>query len=352
MSVAHSSVSASLMRERSEAPLLRGPGLSTLRIPSHWPSQHSLFAAAIQQASRARLLGVKLLPDEPESLRRFDTSNFGLLAAYTYPQATRERLEVCNDWHAWLFFFDDIADEVSEVGQRPAHLEQLMVACVEVLRGAPLRAGATALEHYTLDIRERLRRFASDAWLARFADDVDLYLFRGTLPAAHHWASGTVPDFDAYYTQRALDSAVFTALDLIEITVEGRELPEQVLVHDDLQRMRELCTRVVALSNDLFSYEKEVLWHQNPNNLVHMLQVHLSMSLEDAVAEAIQVINKDVERFLVCEERLRESGWLEDSRVTYYVDGMKSWMRGNVTWSLVSGRYCSCTSPFPQMRYP
>ena len=350
MSAASSSASTGVSRARSEVPLLRGPSLSALRIPAHWPSEHSLFSAAIQQANRARLLKLKLLSTGAESLRRFDSSNFGLLAAYTYPQATRERLEVCNDWHAWLFFFDDVADEVSEVGQRPEALEELMVACVEVLRGAPMRPQATPLEHYTLDIGRRLRRLASQQWLSRFADDVDLYLFRGTLPAARHWAEGTVPDFDAYYTQRALDSAVFTALDLIEITVPGRELPVEVLTDFDLLLMRELSTRVVALSNDLFSYEKEVLWHHNPNNLVHMLQVHRGMDLEEAVAEAVRVINTDMERFLASEERMHQSGWLEDPRVAYYVAGMQAWMRGNVTWSQVSGRYCSRTSPFPELR--
>jgi hypothetical protein len=29
---------------------------------------------------------------------------------------------------------------------------------------------------------------------------------------------------------------------------------------------------------------------------------------------------------------------------------MKAWIRGNVRWSMVTGRYSSPTSPFPELR--
>ncbi len=335
-----------------EVPVLQGPSLSLLRIPSTWPSEPSPHARYIEQATRARVLGVKLLPRVPSVLRRFDASQFGLLAAYAYPEATRERLELCNDWHVWLFLFDDEADECADVGQRPAYLQEYMEACLEVLRGGALRTRARPLERFTYDIRRRMERLASESWLSRFADDVESYLFQGTLQASRHWTAGTVPDFDAYLTQRAEDSGMYTCVDLVEFAQEGRELPGHVLATPELRRMRELCTRVVALSNDLFSYEKEVLWSRNPNNLVHVLQVHHALGLEESVAEAIQVVNADVECFQACEERLLQSGLLDDARVAFYVDGMKAWMRGNVCWSLVTGRYCSPTSPFPELRRP
>jgi hypothetical protein len=311
-----------------------------------------MHARSIERATRARVLGVNLLPRVPSVLRRFDASQFGLLAAYAYPKATRERLELCNDWHVWLFLFDDEADECVEVGQRPAYLQEYMEACLEVLRGGALRPRARPLERFTHDIRRRMERLASASWLARFAEDVESYLFQGTLEASRHWTAGTVPDFDSYLTQRAEDSGMYTCVDLVEFAQEGRELPRDVLATAELRRMRELCTRVVALSNDVFSYEKEVLWSRNPNNLVHVLQVHQGLGLEASVAEAIQVVNADVACFQVCEERLLESGLLNDARVAFYVEGMKAWMRGNVCWSLLTGRYCSPTSPFPELRRP
>ncbi|MGZ3460125.1 MAG: terpene synthase family protein [Archangium sp.] len=332
-----------------EVPLLRGPRLSTLRIPESWGSEPSLHARAIDRATRERVLAVKLLPNVPSRVRRFDASQFGLLAAYTYPWGTRERLELCNDWHVWLFLFDDEADEQAEVGQRPEYLQQYVESCLRVLRGGTLRPDATPLERFTWDLRERACRLASQRWLERFSADAEDYLYRGTLPAARHWAAGTVPQLEPYIEQRAMDSAMYTAQDLMEFAREGQELPEALFRLPLVQRMRHLCTRVVGLTNDLFSFEKEVLWHRNPNNFVHVLRVNRGLDLETAIAQAIELINADTEVFIASEQELLASGPV-DPRVLAYVEGMKAWVSGNVRWSLVTGRYCSPTSPFPELR--
>ena len=39
-----------------------------------------------------------------------------------------------------------------------------------------------------------------------------------------------------------------------------------------------------------------------------------------------------------------------DPRVCAYVEGMKAWIRGNVHWSMVTGRYSSPSSPFAELR--
>ncbi|PTL83152.1 hypothetical protein [Vitiosangium sp. GDMCC 1.1324] len=330
---------------------MRGPSLSTLRIPASWHSEPSLHAKAIERATRARVLSLKLLPKVQAVVRRFDASQFGLLAAYTYPRGTRERLELCNDWHVWLFLFDDEADERQEVGQRPEYLQAYVEACLEVLRGGPLRARATPLECFTHDLRKRLRRLASGMWLERFAADVEDYLYRGTLPAARHWAAGTVPELEPYIEQRAMDSAMYTAQDLVEFAREGQELPELLFHSPRVQRLRHLCSRVVGLTNDLFSFEKEVLWHRNPNNFVHVLRVNRGLGLEEAIHQALELINEDTDAFIACEQELLASGPV-DPRVLSYVEGMKAWIRGNVSWSMVTGRYSSPTSPFPELRRP
>ncbi|WNG51228.1 hypothetical protein F0U60_49170 [Archangium minus] len=347
MLMAINSGSAAALSE--EVPLLQGPSLSALRMPPSCPLEPSLHAKAIDRATRARVLEVKLLPKEPSRVKRFDASQFGLLTAYTYPKGTRERLELCNDWHVWLFLFDDEADEQKEVGQRPEYLQAYVEACLKVLRGGPLRSRATPLERFTHELHTRMCRLASDMWLERFARDAEDYLYRGTLPAARNWAAGNVPELEPYIEQRAMDSAMYTAQDLVEFAQEGQELPEALFQLPLVQRMRHLCTRVVGLTNDLFSFEKEVLWHNNPNNFVYVLQVNRQLGLEEAIDEAISLINADTDAFIACEEELLASGPV-DPRVLSYVEGMKAWIHGNVRWSLVTGRYCSPTSPFPELR--
>ncbi|WP_155893427.1 terpene synthase family protein [Cystobacter fuscus] len=332
-----------------EPPRVEGLSLSLLRIPAALPCEPSLYAAAMERSTRGRVLALELLRREPAQVRRFDASQFGLLTAHVYPRGTRERLELCNDWHVWLFLFDDEVDERVEVGQRPAYLKAYVDACLEVLRGGALRARATPLERFTWDLRQRMSRLASEPWMERFVRDVEDYLHRGTLPAARHWTEGTVPDLESYIEQRALDSAVYTAQDLVEFAEPGQELPEELLRLPLVRRLRLLCTRVVALTNDLFSFEKEVLWHRNPNNFVHVLRVDRGLELREAISTAIDIINADTDAFIACEELLQASR-LADPRLLGYVEGLKAWIRGNVHWSLVTGRYSSPTSPFPELR--
>ncbi|HEX8535941.1 MAG TPA: terpene synthase family protein, partial [Cystobacter sp.] len=255
----------------------------------------------------------------------------------------------CNDWHAWLFLFDDEVDERAEVGQRPEYLKAYVDACVAVLRGGAPRAQATPLERFTWEWRQRMSPLASELWMERFVHDVEDYLYRGTLLAARHWTEGTVPELESYIEQRALDSAVYTAEDLVEFAEPGQELPEELFRLPLVQRLRLLCARVVALTNDLFSFEKEVLWHRNPNNFVHVLRVNQGLGLREAIFTAIDIINADTDAFVACEELLQASR-LADPRLLGYVEGLKAWIRGNVHWSLVTGRYSSPTSPFPELR--
>ncbi|MGH8606377.1 MAG: terpene synthase family protein [Gammaproteobacteria bacterium] len=270
----------------------------------------------------------------------FNRAQFALLTGYAYPKATLERFKLCNDWHSWLFFFDDPADEQTQLGKQPATLREYMEACLAVLRKGVLHSDPTPLERFTLDIRDRMRRVASETWLSRFADDVEEYLFKGTLKAAENWARGTVPDVPSYLIQRRYDSAVYTCQDLIEISEQGLELGSDILSDPAVQMLRDLCAQVVGLSNDIFSYRKEVLVQRNPNNLLHALMTHRCVSLEEAIHRGIELINADVKRFIACEEDLC-SRIGSDKSLQAYLQGLKAWMRGNVLWSQQTGRYAA-----------
>lgn len=321
--------------------------LSKLIVPSSWPATANACTDAAHQATKALALTLELIT--PDQIRRFDASRFGLLSGFAYPNATLERFKVCNDWHSWLFFFDDQADEQAEFGQRPLTLRGYMEACLAVLRTGAMRSNPTGLELFTLNIRNRMLSIASDAWLLRFADDVEDYLYKGTLKAAENWTHRTVPEVEPYQVQRLYDSAVYACEDLIEITEEGLELPAEVLSDVRFQTLRHLCAEVVAFTNDIFSYEKEVLKHRNPNNLLHVLMTHRSLSLTEATSQAVRLINNAIESFIAHEQNLQPE-IRGNKRLHTYVRGMKAWMRGNLHWSVLTGRYRSPTSPFPEIR--
>lgn len=321
--------------------------LSEIGIPSTWSSTVNPLASAANQATKHLALQLGVLPSN--DIDRFDKSNFDLLSGYAYPSATFERLKLCNDWHWWLFFFDDKADEDSEFGCHSAKVRDLIEVCLNTLSNGTLRANPSALELFTANIRERMIALANEEWHKRFTADVEAYLYRGTLYAAENWHHGVVPDINTYCERRRYDSAVYTAEDLLEITEAGLMLPGEVFRDPEITALRDLCAQIVAFINDLFSYEKEVVFHNNPNNLVQVLMVNLKVSFLDAIARAITMINDDIAAFSELEKRL-DNRANTHKNIPSFISGMKSWMYANVAWSLQSGRYASPTSPFAELR--
>jgi Terpene synthase family 2, C-terminal metal binding len=111
------------------------------------------------------------------------------------------------------------------------------------------------------------------------------------LSANAHWSYRVVPALDHYLLQREYDSAVHTCIDLVELA-GGFFIPDHVHAAEPLPTMRRLCARALAYPNDLMSYEKEVLRHGNPNNLVHVLMTSRSLPFDGAVHDAVALINR------------------------------------------------------------
>lgn len=323
---------------RSLSPHVRLSGLSCL---GHHPTPQR-DTAAVSRRTRARLLELGLLQDEAHA-QRYDRADFVALSAWVYPTATLEQLQVCHDWHMWLFCFDDRVDSLD--GHYAGRLQEMETVAVQAL--AALRYGIAhpeALAVYALQIREALLRLASEAWIRAFADAVEDYLFNGTFVAARHHHEGTVPGVAEFIRYRTADSGLGTVIRLVEM-LSGRELGER-WYDPDLRHLRRLCGEASALHNDLFSYEKEVIWNECPNNLVHVVKAERGLSFPDAAAWCIQAINERYDSFRAESARVLA----QDPSLAPFMEGMRVWIEASADWELASGRYRSATSPFVELR--
>ena len=321
--------------------------LSDLCLP--WPAtiENPIAPAAIEATrDTAGRLG---LVREDFDLERFYA--FASSATYFYPNAELDQMIACSDWCAWLFFLDDLYDEDAQASWDTASARRLMATCLASLSGAAPPRSAPPLARFAWEIRQRLLRLAvaGKRWLRRFTASVEDYLIKGVLPANAHWAKGLVPAFGHYLEQREYDSAVHTCIDLIELAA-GLSIPATVHTAEPLPTMRRLCVRALAYANDLMSYEKEVLRHGNPNNLVHVLMTHRSIPFDHAVNDAVALINRYVRDLVALERQIPSHGRPVDAVVARYVAGMGQLLRGNFDWSLATGRYRSTRSPFPELR--
>jgi 5-epi-alpha-selinene synthase len=74
-------------------------------------------------------------------------------------------------------------------------------------------------------------------------------------------------------------------------------------------------------------------------NLVFILQNTYDLSLQTAVDRAAAIHDAEVRAFEIMEAQLPACGLMVDADVQRYIDGLRSWMRGNLDWSLTCGRY-------------
>jgi Terpene synthase family 2, C-terminal metal binding len=324
-----------------------GLGLSDLYLPCEPTIENPLAPAAIavtrESASRLGLIYNR------SDLERFYA--FASSATYFYPSAALNQMIACSDWCAWLFFLDDQYDENVEASWDAEGARRLMLTCLACLRGVAPSAWAPPLVRFAWEIRRRLLRSAAggERWLRRFTASAEDYLLKGVLPANAHWSHRVVPTLDHYLEQREYDSAVHTCIDLVEVAAD-LYIPDHVHTAEPLPTMRRLCARALAYANDLMSYEKEVLRHGNPNNLVHVLMTNGSMPFERAVHETVALINQCTRDLIALERRIPTYGGAIDKLIARYVAGLRRLLRGNYDWSLATGRYRTTESPFPELR--
>jgi 5-epi-alpha-selinene synthase len=275
---------------------------------------------------------------------------FNALVPFVYPTAPLERAVACAVFCNLLFLYDDIHDEQIERCRDVGQVRRVMQGYLDVLRTGEVAGAPAPLDRYALYFRERALDLAGPAWLSRLLSSTEDYFFHGSIPAVERWVRGEVPGVQEFLVDREYDSAVHTALDLIELA-EGMVLPEAFVASPPVRRLRRAAARTIACFNDIVSYGKEVPSLRNPNNLIHVLMVERRCSYDAALAGAVEIVNDYAREMLEHEPDVIAQGAAPAADARRYVEGMRRWQRGNIESSLESARYASRYAPFSQMRH-
>jgi hypothetical protein len=79
------------------------------------------------------------------------------------------------------------------------------------------------------------------------------------------------------------------------------------------------------------------------HNLVTALQAELGLECDAAIVVATSYADAEVRAFVELERKLLESVPTSDPALLLYIEGLKALMRGNLDWSMESGRYTDST---------
>lgn len=258
------------------------------------------------------------------------SERFTWLVAGFYPEGARARLQLLSDWTSWLFWHDDVCDE-TDIGNNPARLKRVFDRLFYVLEG-----GDPSNNMYELSLAELSRRFQTlspdTAWWHRFLTSTREY-FDACLWESDNRQARQVPSVGDYIAMRRCAGGMWIYVDFVEF-VAGKSLPLLQRQNQTLRQLAQVTTNIACWHNDLFSFAKEDE-RGDVHNLVTVLRVEQQLEVGEAFHLAVDYVNREVERYL----RLR--GELRIPELGPYLEGLQALMRGNLDWSLSSGRYVS-----------
>lgn len=300
-----------------------------------WPGRQNPLAAAHEARMEQLLADCGIFREDPARLRRF--RHVVALDSLVYPDADADRLTASGGINHYLFFLDDLYDDDPSVGQNPQAARVIMERYLHALSTGCLGPTPDALERYSCNLHHQLVRLASPEWVALFMQEVRSYLFKGSILSVEAWSSNHLPDIDTYIEERTIDAGLWVATQLVELATNIIP-PADPLLYE----ARTLTARHVAIANDLFSYQKEVMEQGCPWNMVHVIMVKESCTFPEAVAQVQEMLNGWAARF--------EEIYSLKPEASAYLDGLWAWVTGNIDTSLSSKRYCRVDSPFAELR--
>lgn len=276
-----------------------------------------------------------------------DAHDYGLLCAYTHPDASAPELDLVTDWYVWVFFFDDHFLETFKRTQDreggKAYLDRLPAFMpMDLSAGTP--EPTNPVEAGLADLWVRTVPSMSPQWRARFAESTE-NLLNESLWELSNINEGRIPNPVEYIEMRRKVGGAPWSAGLVEHAA-GAEVPAAIARSRPMRVLRDAFSDGVHLRNDLFSYEREIGSEGELSNGVLVLETFLGYDTQRAADAVNDLLTSRLQQFentaltelapLFAEHALDPASC---ARVLAYVKGLQDWQAGGHEWHLRSSRY-------------
>lgn len=278
---------------------------------------------------------------------KLDAMDYGLLCAYTHPDAPAAELDLITDWYVWVFFFDDhFLETFKRSGDLTGAKEYLdrLAAFMPVHPTGPPPEPENPVERGLADLWARTIPAMSADWRARFVESTKNLLDESLWELANINEGRVANPIEYVEMRRKVGGAPWSA-NLVEHAA-GAEVPAAVAASRPMRVLRDTFSDAVHLRNDLFSYEREVGDEGELSNGVLVFERFLGYDTQraaDAVNDLITSRLHQFENTVVTElpPLFEEHGLDLRSRldVLAYVKGLQDWQSGGHEWHMRSSRY-------------
>ena len=318
-----------------------------------WPARLNPGVDAARAHSKAWAFEMGILGTPPEGRkavwdeRQFDAMDYGLLTAFTHPDAPGAELDLLTDWYVWVFFFDDhFLEAYKRSGDREgakahlARLSEFMPADATPVLPAPRNPAERGLA----DLWSRTMPTRSPAWRERFRQSTK-HLLDESAWELSNISEGRVPNPIEYIEMRRKVGGAPWSADLVEHAAFV-EVPSRVIATRPMRVLKDTFADAVHLRNDLFSYERETREEGELNNGVLVVERFFGVSAQRAADLVNDVLTSRMYQFdntavtelpVLFEEQALEP--IERQHVLSYVKGLQDWQSGGHEWHVRSSRY-------------
>ncbi|MFF7994227.1 germacradienol/geosmin synthase [Kitasatospora xanthocidica] len=276
-----------------------------------------------------------------------EAHDYGLLCAYTHPDASAEALALVTDWYVWVFFFDDhFLDMFKRTNDREAgkaHLDRLPLF-MPADPATPVPEPKNPVEAGLADLWRRTVPVMGQDWRIRFAESTRNLLNESLWELANIDAGRVANPVEYIEMRRKVGGAPWSA-QLVEYAA-GAEVPREVSGSRALRVLMDAFSDGVHLRNDLFSYQREVEDEGELSNGVLVLERFLECGTQEAAETVNDLLTSRLQQFentvftelpvLFAETGLDAEG---RARVMAYVKGLQDWQAGGHEWHMRSSRY-------------
>lgn len=262
------------------------------------------------------------------------------LAARCWPLANPDDLTLTVDLKSFYFLFDDQFD--GPQGTDPGHVAAICHELIDIAHQVPGTAPRSPVTASFADLWSRSRDGMSAAWIDRTAGDWERYFASYPYEAVNR-RSHVVPAMDDYLETRRGSAATESVTDMVE-RLNRVEVPMITFHSPQMRLMRQIAADVPFIANDVYSYEKEIA-RGDVYNLLVVLQATREYTLQEAVSDAVKMVEEKIERYLELRSELPQVctalalSRAEMDAVMRYAEGLEDWLRGHNDWMTNTIRY-------------
>jgi germacradienol/geosmin synthase len=286
------------------------------------------------------------LPGGLWNARKLAGYDFALCAAGIHPAADAEELDLTTDWLAWGTYGDDYYPAVFGRGADPtaARLATERLKLFMPLDASEVPPPLTALERGLADLWRRTAGAMEPGQRRSFRAAVE-DMCESWLWEVANQKLNRVPDPVDYIEMRRSTFGSELTMSLSRIG-HGTVLPDEVYRSRPVQGMEVAAADFACLVNDVFSYRKEIEFEGEIHNAVLVVQNFLDCGPQQAMDVVGDLLAARLAEFrhitgtqlpaLFEEFDLDEAG---RQVLLGYVQELRDWMAGIVTWHEGCHRY-------------